>query len=217
MNPLFCNVRYIFFDVGSTISNEDYGMALRFDKQASTAEAKALGVTADDIRERLYALASEGKQDFYRVARSLGLTDIIPYDPSHEQLYPGTVPALTALSEHYRMGIIANQCDGLLGRLERFGILGYFDTIISSFDVKLQKPDPAIFRLAMEKAGVKACECVMVGDRPDNDIFPAKALGMKTVWLKQSMGAMQRVRGPEYAADAEADDIAGVEALLLPR
>ena len=42
--------------------------------------------------------------------------------------------------------------------------------------------------MALERAGCKPEEAVMIGDRVDNDIIPAKALGMRTVWIKQGFG-----------------------------
>ena len=42
--------------------------------------------------------------------------------------------------------------------------------------------------MALERGGCKPEEAVMIGDRVDNDIIPAKALGMRTVWIKQGFG-----------------------------
>ena len=56
----------------------------------------------------------------------------------------------------------------------------------------------------------------MVGDRLDNDIFPAKALGMKTIWVRQGFGGMQEPRGAEYEADYVTETLRGVLEVLLP-
>ena len=47
----------------------------------------------------------------------------------------------------------------------------------------MEKPDPRIFLWALERAGCRPQDAVMIGDRIDNDIVPAKALGMRTVHL----------------------------------
>ena len=53
-----------------------------------------------------------------------------------------------------------------------------------SEEVGLFKPDPALYLRALGDAGVGPNECVMIGDRLDNDIEPAATLGMATVWVR---------------------------------
>ena len=52
-----------------------------------------------------------------------------------------------------------------------------------SAEVGAEKPDPALFRSLLREAGTTADRVAMVGDRLDRDIAPAKALGMRTVWV----------------------------------
>ena len=54
------------------------------------------------------------------------------------------------------------------------------------------KPDIRIFAYSLGKANCVPQETCMIGDRLDNDILTAKALGMKTVWIKQGFGALQK-------------------------
>ncbi len=65
------------------------------------------------------------------------------------------------------------------------------------------KPDIKLFQIAVENSGCKPSETIMVGDRLDNDIFPAKAIGMKTIWIKQGFGGMQIARSEGYVPDRE--------------
>ena len=51
--------------------------------------------------------------------------------------------------------------------------------------VGLEKPNPAFFQLAVDSLGFAANEIVHVGNRIDNDVIPAKSIGMKTVWLRR--------------------------------
>src|SRR5207248_1894328 len=46
------------------------------------------------------------------------------------------------------------------------------------------KPDPALFRRALDRAGARPEECLMVGDRLDNDVAPASLLGLTTAWVR---------------------------------
>jgi FMN phosphatase YigB (HAD superfamily) len=99
-------------------------------------------------------------------------------------LFDDAVPALTALRDAgYRLGVIANQPSQVRAALERDGLVGFFDTMGVSDDLGLHKPDPALFARTLEIAGVAAERTVMVGDRLDYDVRPAKQSGMRTVWV----------------------------------
>jgi FMN phosphatase YigB (HAD superfamily) len=99
-------------------------------------------------------------------------------------LFDDAVPALTALRDAgYRLGVIANQPSQVRAALERDGLVGFFDTMGVSDDLGLHKPDPALFARTLEIAGVAAERTVMVGDRLDYDVRPAKQSGMRTVWI----------------------------------
>ena len=67
----------------------------------------------------------------------------------------------------------------------------YFDVIAASAELGYAKPDKEIFEKALELAGCTAEESVMVGDRLDNDMIPAKAIGMETVWIKNGLAQYQ--------------------------
>ena len=50
----------------------------------------------------------------------------------------------------------------------------------------------------------------MIGDRLDNDVFPAKALGMRTVWVRQGFGALQTTISPAYRPDRTVDSLSAL-------
>ena len=110
------------------------------------------------------------------------------------------------LSERYKIGIIANQNPGSKERLNKLGLLKYIDLVIASAEEGVAKPDLRIFQLALERANCKPEEAVMVGDRIDNDMIPAKKIGMKTVWIKQGFGGlseqMTEAQQPDYSVDS---------------
>ena len=72
------------------------------------------------------------------------------------------------------IGVIANQSPGSEERLTRWGLIPFISVCVASAEVGLEKPDPAIFDLALRHAGCAASEPVMIGDRLDNDIRPAR-------------------------------------------
>jgi HAD superfamily hydrolase (TIGR01509 family) len=61
------------------------------------------------------------------------------------------------------------------------GMAGYIDAIVTSVDAGHLKPHPAVFEMAMRVAGTPPERCVVIGNREENDIEPALALGMKTI------------------------------------
>ena len=185
-------MKVLFFDVGYTLVNEDAVWEKRCQEQAQTDEAKKLGLTATDIYHEIEIATVERKPQFRTVIDKFGFKEVAPYRTELETMYDEAPVVIKTLAQKYDLGIIANQLDGLKERLEAFGLLQYFKYIISSWDVQVMKPDVQIFEYALDKANCSAQEACMIGDRLDNDILPAKSLGMKTVWIKQGFGALQK-------------------------
>jgi HAD superfamily hydrolase (TIGR01549 family) len=100
-------------------------------------------------------------------------------------------PTLRALSKYCEMGLIANQSEDIYELLEKSGLRRFFKVQAISSSVKLKKPDPRIFELALKQAGRPASDCIMVGDRLDTDICPASTLGMTTIRTTNSLFALQ--------------------------
>jgi putative hydrolase of the HAD superfamily len=73
---------------------------------------------------------------------------------------------------------------------ERYGWLGEFDQVIASCDVRLMKPDPQIYRLALERAGVEPSETFYVDDIPAY-VDSARALGIDAVLFKDYAGFLK--------------------------
>ena len=116
------------------------------------------------------------------------------YVKEEEMLYPGVSDLLSALARRFSLGIIANQPQGTEVRLVQWGIREHFSLIVASHEYGLAKPDPRIFAVALSDAQCEAEEALMVGDRLDNDIGPAKALGMKTLRVLQGFSRFQEPR-----------------------
>jgi HAD superfamily hydrolase (TIGR01549 family) len=135
------------------------------------------------------------------------------------QLRPGVDGLLKRLvARELRLAIVANQSTRAIGRLQRVGIAPYFAHLALSGVVGVGKPDPSIFLAACEALGVPPTRCIMVGDRIDNDIAPAKALGMAAIRFRSGRHARQQPRGPSEAPDADVVDVLelerAIEALL---
>jgi putative hydrolase of the HAD superfamily len=83
-----------------------------------------------------------------------------------------------------RLAVITNG-DGTAqrGKLKATGLEPWFESVIVSDEVKVRKPDPAIFRLSEQALGLAPAQLAYVGDRTEVDVAGAKASGWTAVWL----------------------------------
>ena len=93
-------------------------------------------------------------------------------------------PILEQLAERYPLVLVSNFYGNIESVLKDFGLDHLFGAIVESAVVGIRKPDPAIFRLGVDKLGFPADEIVVVGDSYDKDIVPATRIGCQTIWLK---------------------------------
>ncbi len=108
-----------------------------------------------------------------------GFTDLTNY-----RLFDDVRPALDRLRDAgLELGVVSNFEAWLEQLLEELGVIGYFDVRVISGAEGMEKPDPRIFRLAMDRAGVRPEQSVYVGDNPEFDVDPAAAVGMLPVLI----------------------------------
>jgi putative hydrolase of the HAD superfamily len=95
---------------------------------------------------------------------------------------PEARPVLDELARRgYRLGVVSNS-DGRVERgLERLGLREGLEVVVDSGVVGIEKPDPRIFEIALERLGVPAGEAVYVGDIPAIDLAGACAAGLSFV------------------------------------
>lgn len=202
------NIKWIFFDVGSTLVDETeaYDHRIR-DMIAGT------NITYEQFDEQRIRLAKKGFNGDSEAIRYFGLAKT-PWHSEDEIPYPDAEDTLKWLCQRgYKLGIIANQVPGTAERLGDWGLLSYFDVIAASAEIGAAKPDKAIFERAFELADCKAEEAAMVGDRLDNDILPAKKLGMKTVWIRKGLAVYQTPN--EGEADASIETLSELKKIFV--
>ena len=117
------------------------------------------------------------------------------------ELKNGINDFLIHFSENYKIGIIGQYGVELIKFLEIKNLLKYFTYKEVQDDYKTTKPDPRYFSQILEKWKCNTEESVMVGDRIDKDIIPAKMIGMKTIRMKTGIHKNQEPRVPEEMAD----------------
>lgn len=97
------------------------------------------------------------------------------------ELNAGFLEFANQARKSYQLGLISNDSSRWSRYLrEKFGLNPLFDVISISGDLKIQKPDPRIFELTVEKLGCKATECIYVDDREGN-LAAARQLGMRPI------------------------------------
>lgn len=93
-------------------------------------------------------------------------------------------PELESMSERCPLVLVTNFYGNMNSVLKEFGIDRYFAGIVESAVEGVRKPNPDIFRLAVNRLGVLPADAVMIGDSLSKDIIPAMEVGCKTIWLK---------------------------------
>lgn len=194
---------WLFFDMGSTIMNETPAMEKRIrDSIAGT------DISFEAFAAKMAEFRAMGLREDVATFGYFGLHEIAPWPRDDEVPYPEAEAVLRTLKERgYRLGIIASQPLGSAQRLARFGLRDFFEVICASAEEGLDKPDPALYRRALTRAGCTPEEAVMIGDRTDNDVAPAKSLGMQTVLIRQGYGGHDTIHQEGEIPDATVDGL----------
>lgn len=97
--------------------------------------------------------------------------------------FPGIRDLLTDLqTSGVRLAVITNSDPGEAHlRLELLGIAGFFEAVITPDTFGIKKPDPAVYQKTLDLLGIAAADAVMIGDRLDRDVTPAREAGMQAV------------------------------------
>jgi putative hydrolase of the HAD superfamily len=109
-------------------------------------------------------------------------------------------PILKALSERYRLGVVSNFYGNLEAVCESAGLCPFFKVMVDSHCVGAEKPDPAIFRAALEGLRATAEETVVIGDSLRRDREGARRMGMRFIWVA-SPDAQGEQGGQQAVAD----------------
>lgn len=204
------NIKWIFFDVGSTLVDETKAYDHRIWDMIENTD-----ITFSSFDAKRIELAKKGFDGNAEAIKYYGLKKT-PWHSEDEIPFEDALETLEALQKQgCRLGIIANQTIGLTQRLKVYGLLEYFDVVASSAEIGASKPDKLIFLKALELAGCQPNEAVMVGDRLDNDIIPAKSLGMKTVWIRKGLSAYQNKDFGKDIADYMIDSLSELKEIFL--
>jgi putative hydrolase of the HAD superfamily len=100
------------------------------------------------------------------------------------RVFPDTEPVLQSLeASGYTLGVISNSVGTIADQLGRAGLGRYFRFILDSAVVGVEKPNPAIFNMALDQAGVPAGDALFIGDTYAIDVGGAGQVGIRAVLI----------------------------------
>ena len=104
--------------------------------------------------------------------------------PNNNLLFDGTYEILDHLFPKYKLHIITNGFSEVqYKKIDNSGLSKYFDKIITSEDAGVKKPNPKIFKYALEKANATSSESIMIGDNWEADIMGALDNGLDAIYF----------------------------------
>jgi FMN hydrolase / 5-amino-6-(5-phospho-D-ribitylamino)uracil phosphatase len=185
------------WDVGPVILRAEHAM-LRFlaDRYPRVTERHTLE-SMRDLRARMALEHPTMRHDFTWLrteallvhAREAGYPESMAHEAfevfycarNEVALYDDVIPAFARLSGRYRLFAISNgNAD-----LDAIGLAHYFERSLAARDAGTLKPDPRIFAMLLDAAGVRASDAVHVGDDPDADVEGARGAGIRPVWVNR--------------------------------
>lgn len=199
------NIKHVFFDLDHTLWDFDKNSALTFNKifelHKMDIDANQFLSMYEPINLNYWKLYREEKIDksnlrYKRLkdtfdAISFEISDdtinqlsedYITYLSTFNHLFEGTFDILNHLKEHYQLHIITNGFDeAQQKKMDNSNISQYFKTVTNSEIAGVKKPNPIIFKYALDIAQAKPHESVMIGDNIEADVLGALDMGFDAI------------------------------------
>ena len=142
-------------------------------------------ITRDELNAQryLHPLRVAGVADAERISQAF-FRRAMEVLPTKGILVPHALEALDYLRPRYRLFILSNGFTELQTRkMQSAGIDGYFDGVVLSEDVGINKPDRRLFDHALRVADIPASEALMIGDDFAVDIVGARSAGWDQMYF----------------------------------
>jgi epoxide hydrolase-like predicted phosphatase len=195
-------IKAVIFDLGGVLVRTE-------DQQQRRQLADRLGISRHQMYHLVFdsqsaQLASQGKmtvaEHWEAVRQALGLPEEefqrVPQEFwAGDRLDMELVVYIRSLRSRYRTALLSNAWDDLRGYLtDHWRIADAFDELVISAEVGVTKPEPRIYRLALERLGVAPGEAVFVDDFKEN-VDAARALGIHTIHFRDRQQALAELEG----------------------
>jgi len=194
-------IKNIIFDLDGTLYNSPE-VFRKFAEAAYYTYAKVTKTPIEEAKKILEERRAElARQKGFAVPYTLALISYgIPIETWHEENVayfdpadllapdPALRDSLLELKKKYRLAVLTNNNKIQTRRIiKSLGLDGVFHDIFTFNTFNLLKPDPGILKGVLERLSARPEECLMVGDRYEVDLVPARELGMQ----------IREVKGPE--------------------
>jgi HAD superfamily hydrolase (TIGR01549 family) len=229
----FEKIEWIFIDVGGPIVDD--GRWVAYLERAMAARLRELGYDVTDeevavcrdeavksrvVRPTVAVLARFVGDEDAAVEVFRSIYERLRGEPDEtfielNALREGAAEGLAQLAEKYKLATVTNNINEVARLLDRVGVGKYFDFHWISEAAGCAKPEPEFFLGALGRAGCEPGAALMAGDRLDNDIGPAKRLGMRTARVGGDYFAWQEPADGSEIPDVEAENLLELARLLL--
>lgn len=209
-------IEMVFFDAGGTLLDPHPSFPELFSSTCQASGYEVTTEQVAEVQERLAphltelvheadlphapSLSPEASRAFWtftyrRFLEELGIDDEGMTTSLYEtfssfesyRLYDDVKPTLDEIEKAgYRLGLISNFDSWLEKMLIEMEVGHLFEPSIISGLVGVEKPDPRIYRIAIEEANLDPARCVHVGDSPSMDMEPASAVGIIPVLIDRA-------------------------------
>jgi len=129
------------------------------------------------------------------------------------KLYEGATSVLSSLKRKYELALVSNCAVGLRDVITDLGLTGYFACITLSYEVGVRKPDRRMYLEALDCLGLKPDDCIFVADEI-SDLEGARAVGLKTLLVRQGLCTTREARDPTFKPDFECPRISEITNFL---
>ena len=183
--------KLVLFDLDNTVCDHATSRSLRVRHAFGPfiADEEDLDHAVRDAVVR----SSEGTAHFAEVLGHFGADDNAAAEARERyvsdryrglELFGDALVVIEKVKQVASIGMITNGPTAIQQpKIDLLQIEHLFPFILISESVGIWKPDPAIFHMALEKAGLTAEDAIYVGDSPIADVPGAKAAGMRSVWI----------------------------------
>jgi len=193
------SIRAVFFDFGGVIMRTEY-------QSPRQQLAERFNMDYEEIDKAVFGTESARRASLGEISEEAHWMEVLKRFklPASEKqafidsFFGGDVidrallETIRGWRNRFHLGLISNAWSGLRAFLEREKIVDLFDTIIISAEVGVVKPEAQIFNIALEQAGVRAGEAVLVDDMPAN-IEASEKVGMKGLLFKDPQDALRQL------------------------
>ncbi len=202
------NSEHLFFDLDHTLWDFDKNSAetlrelfIEYKLAQHIQDVEAFVLTYRKINAHYWNLYNHGKATKLEV-RNGRFTDTLAHfkiknnaslaqqlsnayvdlSPKKNHVFEGAHETLTYLKGRYKLHIITNGFTEVqYSKLNNCDLTHFFDLILCTEEIGVNKPNPLVFQTALERTNALASKSVMIGDNPETDILGAQNCGFKTV------------------------------------